>query len=165
LTSNREDNPYGIDLQRIIRTESYAQFYVFEKNRPDILLKLDFVNDYAPHFGDFHYDQVLGKTDSWRNILSNKITALYRYEPKDVVDIWALCNKFRFNWPEILTEAAQKESPIDPIIVSEILASFPENALDSLKWIISLSKDQVISDLKSIIDSILKGLDNDPGLF
>ncbi|MBP7461583.1 MAG: nucleotidyl transferase AbiEii/AbiGii toxin family protein, partial [Candidatus Delongbacteria bacterium] len=47
LTSNREDNPYGIDLQRIIRTESYAQFYVFEKNRPDILLKLDFVNDYA----------------------------------------------------------------------------------------------------------------------
>ena len=26
--------------------------------------------------------------DSLQNILSNKISALFRYEPKDIVDIW-----------------------------------------------------------------------------
>ena len=95
-------------------------------------------------------------------MLSNKITALYRYEPKDIVDIWGLSKKFNFNWPEIIAEAAQKESPIDPIIVTDILSSFPEESLETIKWINPSIKTAVKRDLDKIINNIITGTDNIP---
>ncbi|MFZ2322082.1 MAG: hypothetical protein WAV89_00140 [Ignavibacteriaceae bacterium] len=42
-------------------------------------MKLDFVNDIATKFEKIVVDKRLGKVDSIRNILSNKISALYRF--------------------------------------------------------------------------------------
>ncbi|MDR2795336.1 MAG: hypothetical protein LBB47_01330 [Spirochaetaceae bacterium] len=52
-----------------------------------MLLKLNFINDTAPHFGGLQKTPVLDRTDSVRNILSNKFSALFRFAGKDVVDI------------------------------------------------------------------------------
>jgi hypothetical protein len=66
--------------ERFIKSENYTQIYI---ERESVILKIDLVNDVAFHFGEFAEDKILGKVDSWRNILSNKVTASYRMEIKD----------------------------------------------------------------------------------
>lgn len=46
-------------------------------NKSDTVLKLDFVNDVAPHFGDVIKTALFDRADSIRNMLSNKLTALF----------------------------------------------------------------------------------------
>jgi hypothetical protein len=50
-------------------------------------LKLDFVNDVSFRSGTPKVTKLFERTDNLNNILSNKVTALGRYSPKDVVDI------------------------------------------------------------------------------
>ncbi len=66
---------------------------------------------------EFETHERLGTIDSWRNILSNKISALFRFEPKDVADIWILSKKKAFEWNIILDEAKTKEAGVDPEII------------------------------------------------
>jgi len=79
-------------------------------------LKIDIINDVAKHFGELEYEDVLGRIDSWRNILSNKITALFRPEPKDVADILFISLNKSFNWKEIINEAKTKEVGVEPLL-------------------------------------------------
>ena len=59
-------------------------------------IKVDFVNDIPFHYGSFEQFAIFNKVDNWRNILSNKICALSRHEPKDVVDILFVAKKYYF---------------------------------------------------------------------
>jgi len=93
------------------------------------------VYDVSSHYGSFEWDDTLGKVDSWRNILSNKVSALYRVEAKDVVDLWNLAKLKCFNWSEIVREASSKEAGIDPLVIYDLLKSFPKEELSSIKWI------------------------------
>jgi len=77
------------------------------------------------HYGDFEYNKSLGKIDSWQNILSNKITAVFRFEPKDIADIWIISKNKTFNWKMIIKEAKTKEAGIEPEVIFNILKSFP----------------------------------------
>lgn len=47
-------------------------------------LTVDFVNDVPYHSGTTHSVDLFPRVDGWWNILSNKITALGRREPKDL---------------------------------------------------------------------------------
>jgi predicted nucleotidyltransferase component of viral defense system len=76
-----------VDKENIRRLKDFSQVFLLINNN-DIRLKIDFVNDVAAHYGTFENNKVLGKIDSWRNILSNKISAIFRFEPKDIADIW-----------------------------------------------------------------------------
>jgi len=79
---------------------SFALVYVISD---EIQLKLDFVND-VPYRVDLPISTSLfPQTDNWKNILSNKITALQRDAPKDIADIILLCKNFAFKWPEMLS--------------------------------------------------------------
>jgi len=50
LETSSDEDSFRIDYHRIVRSESFTQIFLFkEKNT----LKLDLVNDTAPHFGDF----------------------------------------------------------------------------------------------------------------
>ena len=73
------------ETQDIRRYKDFTQF-ILTSCDTETILKIDLVNDIAPHYGEFGQDETLGKIDSLRNILSNKISALYRYEAKDIVD-------------------------------------------------------------------------------
>ena len=48
-------------------------------------------------------------------MLSNKLAALFRFEAKDVADIWIIATHRKFE-------------------LYEILKSFPEDALTTVKW-------------------------------
>ncbi len=118
-------------------------------------LKLDFVNDIAAHFGDIVKTPVYYKTDSIRNILSNKVTALFRMSAKDVVDIHEICTHENFQWDEIFSEVRQKELGIEPSETAEIISGFPKNAFDSIKWIHPMKYEQMMKNLEVISKDML----------
>ena len=113
-------------------------------------LKIDFVNDINVHFGDIKETDVYYRTDSLRNILSNKYTALYRLSIKDVVDICEISKHYAFNWESIIDEANQKEVGIDLKEVVEIFKSFSEKDLLSIKW----TNKPEITELRKTIETI-----------
>ncbi len=61
-------------------------------------MKIDMINDLAVHYGDVKIDTKLGKVDSLENILTNKISAVFRYEPKDFYDLWIIARNMQFDW-------------------------------------------------------------------
>lgn len=121
---------------------------------------IDLVNDVAQHYGSFETHPALGKIDSWRNILSNKFSALFRFEPKDIADIWIIARNRQFSWKDIVRESKTKESGVEPETVFHILKSFPEDKLNILQWIQKPEFSQVKSDLERISEDIFYGRDN-----
>jgi len=124
------------------------------------MLKIDLVNDTAPHYGEFEYNASLGKIDSWRNILSNKLTALYRYEIKDIFDIWTIAKAFSFDWQEIIREVRTKDAGVDPIIVADILRNIPTIALKEINYINPPDINEIKTDLTKIAEDIFYGRNN-----
>ncbi|MDP2365191.1 MAG: nucleotidyl transferase AbiEii/AbiGii toxin family protein, partial [Ignavibacteria bacterium] len=106
------DTPIKLITERISISDDYAQFFIYADKTE---LKLDFVNDLAIRFESILPDKKLGKVDSLRNILSNKISALYRFEIKDYADIWCIAKNYKFNWRQLINEAKQKEASVDPL--------------------------------------------------
>ncbi len=143
--------------ERTSISDDYAQFFVYKDK---IELKLDFVNDIAIRFGSILSDKKLGKVDSIRNILSNKISALYRFEIKDYADIWCIAKNYKFNWRQLINEAKQKEASVDPIDIVGLFKDFPFDRLDKIKWIAQIDNTQVKKDFFIISEDILNGNDN-----
>ena len=159
----QKSGKFAIDYQHLRKEEQYAQFFLLQETAlPDkpVELKLDIVNDLASHYGEFEYHEALGRIDSWRNILSNKLSAIFRYEAKDYVDIWMISKKRVFNWKDIIQEAKTKEAGIDPIVIYEILMSFPPDVLSSIKWNIKVDEKIFVNDLFIIANDIFNGNDN-----
>jgi len=147
--------------ESIRRFKDSALFFAVSPQWPDIQLKIDLVNDVAGRYGPLEWDPVLGKVDSWRNILSNKLSALFRFEPKDVADLWIIAKRKRFNWREIMREAKTKESGVEPDIVCNILRSFPVRQLELVKWIMPRPDlEEFAKDLAVIAKDILLGRSN-----
>ncbi|GAH00190.1 unnamed protein product [marine sediment metagenome] len=151
-----------ITLERtsISRSKDYTQLFVIDSRNSDVELRIDLINDVAAHYGKIKKDPVLGRIDSIRNILSNKLTALFRSEPKDVVDIHVIAKQFSCNWKEIVIEAKSKEVGIEPETVYDLLMSFPLQYLKSIKWIVRPGRDDFKREIKVIADDILFGRDN-----
>jgi len=163
LEKNQPIDKYIIDYQRTRKEENYAQLFLIKKSPQkniEIELKIDLVNDISAHYGDIESDEILGSVDSWRNILSNKLSAIFRYEAKDFVDIWIIAREKQFFWKEIIAEAKTKECAVDPIAVFEILKSFPANVLSSIKWNTQVDEKTFVSDLGTIADDIFYGREN-----
>ncbi len=115
----------------------------------------------APHYGGYVEDAALGRTiDSRRNILSNKLSAVFRYEAKDIVDILTISKHEKFNWMDVVQEAKTKEAAVDPVSICEILKSFPENLLDTIKWTTPVKYRAFKKELTRIAEDILRGRDN-----
>lgn len=163
LEKGQKSGEFTIDYQRQRKEEHYTQFFLTKEtsqsDRP-VELKLDLINDLAAHYGDFEQSETLGLIDSWRNILSNKLAAIFRYEAKDFVDIWIIAKQKKFPWKEMIREAKTKEAGVDPVVIFEILKSFPSDVLSSVKWDMKVDEKSFISDLSTIADDIFKGNEN-----
>lgn len=157
LGENGNKYHFEIDFQRIRRTEFYAQFFLIKNN---IELKIDLINDVADHYGDFQVNKILGKVDSLRNILSNKLTALFRYEVKDIADIRVICKNYKCNFREIVEEAKTKEAGVDPIAIYEILSSFPADKINLIKWVKEPEAKIFETEIKQIAEDVLYGREN-----
>lgn len=81
-----KENGFAWITDGIFITDKNFTTLIIRKN-DDIPLKLDFVNDLSVHFGGLNKTNLFYCTDSVRNILSNKITAVFRYAAKDAADI------------------------------------------------------------------------------
>ncbi|MGD9826902.1 MULTISPECIES: nucleotidyl transferase AbiEii/AbiGii toxin family protein [Desulfobacter] len=134
--------------------ESFVRLFV---EKEDITLKIDMVNDVDAHFGRITIQEGFGNIDDWRNILSNKICALSRMEPKDYADILFIANAYDFDWKEIVAEAKEKDLWVDPIEISRMLRLFPVEQFNSINWINTPNFQTCEKAFSLISEDILKG--------
>jgi Nucleotidyl transferase AbiEii toxin, Type IV TA system len=146
---------FEIDLQ--VKEEAYGRAFVKEG---DVLLKIDFVNDVGFHAGEILQTPLYSRTDDWRNILSNKITALSREEGKDIADIVFLCKRCSFNWQDIINDAKNKDSWIDEVNASRLIHDFKMEKVKAVKWIEEPDFNEIETELNIIAKDILLGVDN-----
>ena len=159
LEENQKQFNFAIDYRRLRKEEHYTQIFLTQlENAAD--LKLDLINDIAAHYGELEHSKTMGRIDSWRNILSNKLAAVFRYEAKDFADIWIIAKHKPIAWREIISEAKTKEAGIDPLALQEILRSFPPDEVMAVKWNIPIDENNFIADLATIADDIFKGKEN-----
>jgi len=121
------------------------------------LLKLDFVNDLVPHFGDIQETGLFCRTDSVRNILSNKLSAIYRYAPKDVADIWAIATRESIDWAQIIREGKEKEAGLDIRHVCGILKGMPQEKFETILWTEKPDWQVFCDDIARIVLDMLEG--------
>ena len=133
-----------------ISRDRFVSFKIYRKES-DVKLKLDFVNDVAPHFGDLVKTEIFDRTDSIRNILSNKLTALFRFAGKDVADIREIALHESIDWAEIIKEARYKEAGIELSVAGDILKGIPQNAFEEVHWVNNPGWETFKSDIDKII--------------
>ena len=123
-------------------------------------LKVDFVNDSAPRFGMVVSGSLFPRIDSLRNILSNKVTAIYRLESKDIADLWAICSHKAFHWSDVMVEANRKEVGIDAATVADLVRSFPIHLFDTVRWRTRPDAQRFFSDVAVIASDLLAVREN-----
>ncbi|MEW6528005.1 MAG: nucleotidyl transferase AbiEii/AbiGii toxin family protein [Spirochaetota bacterium] len=155
-----KSNGYSIDTSSTIVSQDYISFSISHKNFNQVTLKIDLINDIAPHFGTILPTPVYYKTDDWYNILINKITALYRLEIKDFVDVWIIAKHKSFNWDDVISKAREKEIGLDPVICAELMNTIPHELFNSIKWITYYSYEEFTNNMVTIAFDILNGTDN-----
>lgn len=140
-----------------ITSESFLRIFL---NKDQVVLKIDFINDVPFHFGNFEKCAFFWKVDNWRNLLSNKICALSRMEPKDYADILFIAEQYSFSWEDIIEEARKKDLWVEPIEISRIIKDFPVELLTPIKWIKQLDLKHAQDSLALISEEILVGCQN-----
>lgn len=153
INKKKDDLRIEIDTEGVIRSENFTQFVLVHEG--ETFLQLDFVNDIDVHFAGFQEREQSCPVDSWRNILSNKISALYRFEPKDYVDVWTIWKHETFEWNDIIGEAKMKEAAIDMFFIADLLKTIPMEQLDLIRWTTETDVQQVKKDLALIGDELL----------
>jgi hypothetical protein len=151
IFSKLRDDGFLLDTDRdFISRKDFVSINVRWK-KDDIALKLDFVNDTVPHFGDIIKTDLFHRTDSIRNILSNKLTALFRFAAKDVADIREIALHESVDWVQIIHEARMKEAGIELSVVSEILGGIPRHEFDTIIWKETPAWETFRHDIENII--------------
>ena len=151
-----KENGYNWNTEKeFIRAERFTTLKV--RKDSDFLLKLDFVNDTVPIFGDIEKTDLFHRTDSVRNILSNKLSAIFRYEAKDIADIREIALHEKVDWITAIQEARQKDAGLELIYVSEILKSMPEKDFEKIIWVNKVTWKDFRNDIEKIALEMLKG--------
>jgi len=127
------------------------------KKGSDTLLKLDFVNDLVPHYGEIVETDLFYRTDSIRNMLSNKLSAIFRYAAKDIVDIREIALHETVDWPTVINEARNKEAGLELVYISEILTSMPQSEFETIAWTKKPSWQEFRDDIDRIIHEMISG--------
>jgi hypothetical protein len=132
-------------------------FTTFVVSTPDevVHLKIDLINDVAPHYGDIEFNPTLGRIDSRQNILSNKISALTRFEAKDYADVWIIAKHLSFSWHKVIEEARTKEAGVDCILLYDLIRSFPLDVLPAIKWSMEIDAKKFRDDLYQLAEDML----------
>ncbi|KAA0258781.1 nucleotidyl transferase AbiEii/AbiGii toxin family protein [Deferribacter autotrophicus] len=152
--NNEKEFNYKVDTERFQKSENYICLYLIKN---EIQLKIDIVCDVKFRIDKPYYDKRFGLVDSWKNILVNKIGALYRFEPKDIADIWIISKNFTFDWRLIFKYATQKDIGIDTQTIYEIISTIPKEFLMSLKWSSDEYEKEIYDDLQIIASDIING--------
>lgn len=127
-----------------------------------ISLKCEFINDIDFHVGEIAPSEIFHRTDSWQNILSNKICAINRNEEKDMADLLYLSSKFRFSWQQVIDHARKKDLWVNELDISKYFSDFDLDRLHKIKWI-AQPDYMLMEKIKSrASENIIKGAENNP---
>lgn len=97
-------------------------------------MKIDLVFDGVPRFGPFNREHGF-LLDSLINIASNKIGAFWaRDEARDAADLLAVARSDKVLWPEVLSQAQQKENFSREDLLLR-MRSFPLDSLDQVPFL------------------------------
>lgn len=149
-----------IPFQSAIPSEDFFRMLLPLPFEHEKSLQIDFVNDVGLHYGDFHSSELFPRIDNWRNILSNKISALSREEAKDIVDLLSISQIYEFEWKEVIGEANQKDAWVEPLAISKRLDEFRIETLQSIKWVIPVDVHAFTKALKTLQQDIFFGKQN-----
>jgi hypothetical protein len=148
----------GLKYEIIQADEDFVRIFIYQK---ECILKLDFINDVLFRSEFPIATSLYHLTDTLRNILSNKIAALGRLDPKDVVDIVYIAQHYAFEWPVIMTEASEKDLWVNPVGAAKILDEFPLLKLNEINWVDKMPDIKwFASQLEIIIKDLLQGNSN-----
>jgi len=132
-----------------------SDFVRISLRKEEVNLKIDFVNDVAYRYGNLKIFPLFLRVDNWRNILSNKLSALERREPKDIADILFIARRYSFHWNDIFNEGLQKVIYLDALDTSKILAEFPVEYLLNIHWENEPDLPAAAGDIQQIAKDIL----------
>lgn len=161
LEKHQADNSFTVDKAATVAEKNFTQIIIVRHGLEEkCVLKIDLINDVAEKFGKLVVDEQFGRIDNVLNILSNKLTALYRLEPKDIADIWIISKNVHFNWQHIVNDAKEKEMGLDVLKMSELIKTFPVEFIDKIKWSISFQAELFIDELSIIAEDLFWGKEN-----
>lgn len=145
----------------VIAEDAFSQVVLRRgTGKEEYLLKIDMINDVPEYFGEVANILPFGRVDNVLNILTNKLSALYRFEPKDIADVWIISRRVRFRWKEMLRVAKEKELGLDVLKISEIIKSFPSAYIDKVRWAVPIEKGGMMADLNVVAEDLLWGRNN-----
>jgi len=153
-------NKFSLLKHQSIVYDDFVRYYIEDE---EMALKIEFVNDIAYRCGVPNIYKY-GFIDTPLNILANKLTAVVgRDEPKDVFDICALAQHYKFNWLEVFGEAKNK-AIINEIDVEQRIKSFPVLLFQKVNWqILPVDLDSVNKAIQTIANDFFLGYDNSLG--
>jgi len=131
-------------------------------NQVNPILKIDFVKDTAPQFGTVQKTNLFYRTDSIRNIISNKLSAIFRYAAKDIADIREIALHETYDWSLIIREARQKEAGLELVYISEIMEGMPQKEFESIAWKNKPDWELFRQDVKRITSDMINCISKNP---
>ncbi|MCL1932001.1 MAG: nucleotidyl transferase AbiEii/AbiGii toxin family protein [Treponema sp.] len=146
----KEDGFFWDTVVDFISNKTFTSFKV-GWSKSEALLKLDFVNDVASHFGEIVKTDIFHRTDSIRNMLSNKLTAIFRYAAKDVADIREIALQEKVNWTQAINDARHKEAGVEIPIICDILTGMPQSEFETIAWVKKPEWDEFRGDIERIV--------------
>jgi len=140
-----------------ISNKTFTSFKV-RWGKTEAVLKLDFVNDVAAHFGEIVKTDIFDRTDSVRNMLSNKLTAVFRFNAKDVVDIREIALHESVDWTQAIKDARQKAAGIELTYISDILTGMPQSEFETIAWVKKPEWNVFCEDINKIVFDMMSGV-------
>ena len=114
------------------------------------------MNDTAPRFGALVSGDLFPRIDALRNILSNKLTALFRLEAKSFADLWTIANAVDFHWGDAAAAAGQKLLGTSARDLADLIRDFPPARFDSIRWRRRPDRDPFLADLRQMALDLLE---------
>ena len=152
----KEDGFFWDTEVDFISNNTFTSFKLGWK-KSDVLIKLDFANDLEIRFGDITKTDLYYRTDSIRNMLTNKISALFRFSAKDVADIREIALHESIDWVQTIKDVRQKDAGIELTYISDILTGMPQSEFETIAWTRKPSWEEFRSDIERIIFEMLHG--------
>jgi hypothetical protein len=152
ILANLKESGFAWDADSgIVKSETFTSISLSHAGT-DTLLKIDFVNDVVPHYGSFVHTEIYPRVDNVRNILSNKLGAIFRFSGKDIADIREIALHETFAWADIISEARTKDGSIEAYLIGEIIRAVPMSAFEEIRWAEPIPTwDAFIDDVVQIV--------------
>lgn len=149
----RVSGDWGLEV--VLKDPRFLRIFL---KRPELVLKIELVNDVPAHVGVITDHPTLGRLDSAENILANKISALLdREEPKDLADVWGFCRHLGLSVVDALEGAQGKAAGLFAADVARVLLCATEADWQLVRWLEPPPVDLFLGDLRRLGVQLLLG--------